>query len=190
MVAELMRVTRAMKNNKIEFRHSQKIKITHEDKKERTISAVTATVDRDFNGYRFSKEAFNEFLGSSQENILMYYNHNDDNLPIGVWTGFTLNDNGELIAHGEFADTTEGRDAFSLVSSNMLNSVSIGGYVKDFDFTEDDTFLMRDFNIREVSIVQYPANPDAIITEIKHSYNSKPNIISVLDDLLNEIKGV
>jgi len=65
-------------------------------------------------------------------------------------------------------DTTESRDAFALVESGTIDSMSFGFSVVDQKFENRDGVVHRkimDVNLYEVSLVAFPANPAATLSK-------------------------
>ena len=61
-------------------------------------------------------------------------------------------------------DTQESRDAFTLVQSGTIDAMSFGFRVKDQEFDRRDGVIHRlitDVDLFEVSLVAFPANPEA-----------------------------
>lgn len=65
-------------------------------------------------------------------------------------------------------DTQESRDAFALVSSGTIDAMSFGFRVKDQTFDRRDGAVHRlitDVDLYEVSLVAFPANPGARLSQ-------------------------
>jgi HK97 family phage prohead protease len=65
-------------------------------------------------------------------------------------------------------DTTESRDAFALVESGTIDSMSFGFSVVNQKFENRDGVVHRritDVNLYEVSLVAFPANPAATLSK-------------------------
>jgi len=65
-------------------------------------------------------------------------------------------------------DTQESRDAFALVSSGTIDAMSFGFRVKDQKFDRRDGAVHRlitDVDLFEVSLVAFPANPEARLSQ-------------------------
>lgn len=65
-------------------------------------------------------------------------------------------------------DTMESRDAFTLVESGTIDSMSFGFSVVDQKFENRDGVVHRtikDVNLYEVSLVAFPANPSATLSK-------------------------
>jgi HK97 family phage prohead protease len=75
-------------------------------------------------------------------------------------------------AHGLYGrwtivDTTDGTDAYKLAKAGVLDSLSIGYQTKEAEYTEDGVRILTKVDLYEVSAVSIPANPNAVITDVK-----------------------
>ena len=152
------------------IRHSEKLRILNNNESNSSITAVVSSIGIKANNHVIGENAFNDLLNSgSDSRILMYYNHNSDNLPLGHWQNFRMQGD-KLVADGYFSDTDNARDAKKLLNENVLDSVSMGGYATDFKYNEDDNSItLNTIELDEVSIVHKPAYEDAKIIDIRNS---------------------
>lgn len=100
----------------------------------------------------------------------------DSHQPIGVWLSLQENDEG-LLATGKLAlDVAKAREAYSLAKDGAL-ALSIG-YVVSENGAEirNGARLLKQIDLREISLVPMPANPKARIHQIKAFDPSAPNI--------------
>lgn len=141
---------------------------------------------RDKNGDRVEPGAFAPSIqrfkaeGSAP---LMLWGHDPDRV-IGKWTDFAEDGHG-LKVRGQFnLGTTAGRDAHAHVKAGDLDGLSIGFNVPPGGFKRDPngTRILSIVDFHEVSIVAFPANPLARVTEVKSAFSSR----SELETLLRE----
>ena len=88
---------------------------------------------------------------------------------IGVWTKLTEDDHG-LYGEGRLLvkDVARAREAMALMKAGAIDGLSIGYQVKKWSFNEDDSVLeLLVIDLKEVSIVTFPANEDSLIDSIK-----------------------
>lgn len=97
----------------------------------------------------------------------MLWQHNSDE-PIGVWTDMVEDERG-LMVRGQLAlDTVRGKEAHALVKMGALNGLSIGFYSKQWKYdTEQDIRTLTEVDLWEVSLVTFPANGKARVTDIR-----------------------
>ena len=90
--------------------------------------------------------------------------------PIGVWDEISEDDHG-LLMSGRFAmDTQRGKEAHSLLKMGAIRGLSIGYSVpKGGASFDEDTGLteISQINLWETSLVTFPANPEAVVTEVR-----------------------
>lgn len=108
----------------------------------------------------------------------------DDLLPIGKWTSMHENAKGLKVEGELFAVNTErGQYIYEGLKSGVLDGLSIGFVATDVVYGSDDNEPERTLTgieLWEVSIVTFPANPQARVSAVK--------TISV--DQLRELEGV
>ncbi|MBR7747452.1 HK97 family phage prohead protease [Undibacterium sp. BYS107W] len=101
----------------------------------------------------------------------MLWQHDADE-PIGVWTDMVEDSNGLLIKGKLELNTTKGKEAHALLKIGALNGLSIGFVSKSWDYaTVDgaDVRRLKEIDLWEVSIVTFPANQKARVTNVKSS---------------------
>ena len=99
----------------------------------------------------------------------MLWNHRTSDLPIGKWDEFKEDDLG-LYMRGTLADTQMGNDVRTLAKMKAIDSMSIGYQIVDGEFSRDGTFLLKEVELWEVSPVNFPMNPAAVISAVKSLY--------------------
>jgi len=97
----------------------------------------------------------------------MLWQHDADE-PIGVWTEMTEDKKG-LLVKGQLAlATTRGKEAHALLKLGALNGLSIGFVSKAWAYDkETDVRTLTEVELWEVSLVTFPANGKARITNVK-----------------------
>jgi HK97 family phage prohead protease len=118
--------------------------------------------------------AFTKSLSDSQGIIKLLYQHDCCDV-IGI--ARCQEDNLGLKVNGEInLDTQRGREVLSLLKQVALDSMSIGYITKDCQFVDQARKLIE-LDLKEISIVTFPANEQAVITAIK----SKQEIKNIKD---------
>jgi HK97 family phage prohead protease len=114
------------------------------------------------------KGAFEQSLKSRGPAMLWQH---DRSAPVGVWLEAREDDRG-LFLKGEVADTTLGRDAYTLAKMGALTGFSIG-YIAPRDKNPVDPKTgvrqLKEIELWEVSLVTFPMNEDARITGVKEN---------------------
>lgn len=97
----------------------------------------------------------------------------DDLMPLGVWTEMREDETG-LYVEGRLAlDTQRGKDAYALLRMeprSALNGLSIGYVAKEWSIgtkPEEPRRTLKKIELFEVSLVTFPANPKALVTDVK-----------------------
>lgn len=115
---------------------------------------------------------------------LMLWGHDPDR-PVGRWD--TLQEDGKgLLVNGRFnLDTAAGHDAYAHVLAGDLAGLSIGYRTMPNGAKPgpNGTTILTTLDIMEVSIVGFPANRSARITEVK-SFSSKSELEAMLRTIL------
>jgi len=92
----------------------------------------------------------------------------DASQPIGIWTEMSEDDNG-LMLKGKLAmDTVKGKEAHALLKMGAINGLSIGFMTKQSKFDEKtEVRTLTEVELWEVSLVTFPANTKARVTQVK-----------------------
>jgi len=109
------------------------------------------------------KGAFKE-VDSSKVKFLWQH---DVSKPIGV-IKFLKEDEYGLLVEAEINNSTiAGSEASALVKQQAIGGLSIGFAIKSSDFNKSGERLIQDVELREISIVTFPANQYAEIQHLK-----------------------
>lgn len=97
----------------------------------------------------------------------MLWQHSADE-PIGVWTDMVEDERG-LKVKGKLAlDTVRGKEAHALLKLGALNGLSIGFVSKEWTYDrETEIRTLTGIDLWEVSLVTFPANSKARVTNVK-----------------------
>lgn len=131
----------------------------------RTFAGFASTPDLDQGGDIVIKGAFGRTI-AQRPVVKMLWNHKADLMPIGVYTKMEEREGG-LYVEGKLSDTQLGRDAAVLLKDGAIDSMSIGYIVKDHDYKDDGIRVIKDLDLFEVSLVNFPMNEKAVITSVK-----------------------
>jgi len=88
--------------------------------------------------------------------------------PIGKQLELRETDDG-LYGRWSVVDTTAGTDAYKLAKAGVLDSLSIGYIPLEWEIRDDGVRVLQKCQLYEVSAVSIPANPNAVITDVKSS---------------------
>lgn len=97
----------------------------------------------------------------------MLWQH-DAEKPIGVWTEMSEDANGLRVKGRLSLDTTLGKEAHALLKMGALNGLSIGFMSKQWAYDrETEVRTLTEIDLWEVSLVTFPANEKARVTNVK-----------------------
>ena len=99
----------------------------------------------------------------------LLWQHRSDS-PIGVWTAMEEDDHGLKMSGSLALGTQQGREAHELLKMGAVKGLSIGFTLYEGGEqynTENSVVELTAINLWETSIVTFPANADAQITEVR-----------------------
>lgn len=97
----------------------------------------------------------------------MLWQHDADK-PIGVWTEMVEDEKGLRIKGQLAMETVKGKEAHALLKMGALNGLSIGFMSKEWAYDrETDVRTLTEIDLWEVSLVTFPANGSARVTNVK-----------------------
>lgn len=152
-----------------------------------TLSGYASTFgNKDFTGDIVVKGAFAQTIREWKKKnkpLPLLYQH-DSRMPIGKLTAMKEDDRG-LYIEGTILETVDkGREVISLIEAGVLDSMSIGYMAKDFDYDlPKNVRNLKTIDLREVSVVTFPANDQATISGIK---GELPKTIREFEDFLRD----
>jgi len=159
-------------------------------------SGAMATTDVDRVNDIIAEGAFDNTIKdykAENRNIKLYYNHNSNDLPIGIIDPASIKfQDGKWLVKGEInLDTQLGKDVYALMKQKALSDLSIGFSVIDFSFNaQTNSRIILVLYLWEVSVVGEPANTKAKIKEVKkfeineieNNISSKKDFETILRD--------
>ena len=97
----------------------------------------------------------------------MLWQH-DAEKPIGVWTAMVEDEKGLRIKGQLAMETVRGKEAHALLKMGALNGLSIGFMSKEWAYDrETEVRTLTAIDLWEVSLVTFPANEKARVTNVK-----------------------
>jgi len=111
------------------------------------------------------------FLNSLSNHVLVLYQHDE---VIGKVVDMKEDEKG-LFIKAQISDTELGRDVMTLIRDGVINRMSIGFNILDYDVTAEGRIL-KGIELFEVSAVAFPANKEAVITGAKNYKEKKYRI--------------
>ncbi len=97
----------------------------------------------------------------------MLWQHDADK-PIGVWTEMVVEEKGLRIKGQLAMETVKGKEAHALLKMGAINGLSIGFMSKQWAYDrETEVRTLTEIDLWEVSLVTFPANEKARVTNVK-----------------------
>lgn len=88
--------------------------------------------------------------------------------PIGVWSEMKEDSKGLWIKGQLCLDTVQGKEAYALLKMGAITGMSIGFASKNWNYDrETDVRTLTEIELWEVSLVTFPANEKARVTQVK-----------------------
>ena len=97
----------------------------------------------------------------------MLWQHDADK-PIGIWTEMVEDEKGLRIKGQLAMETVNGKEAHALLKMGAINGLSIGFMSKQWAYDrETEVRTLTEIDLWEVSLVTFPANEKARVTNVK-----------------------
>lgn len=106
---------------------------------------------------------------------------------IGVWTKLYEDDKG-LFGEGKLLidDVAKAKEAYALIKAGAIDGLSIGYRTEKYRYNSDnDTIDLLKLNLKEVSIVTFPANEDSTVSNVKAQVRQDQDAQNALKILMN-----
>lgn len=110
----------------------------------------------------------------SQIKVKLLYQH-DYNQVIGIITELYEDSKGLYIKGQINLSTQCGREVYSLVKQGAIDSMSIGYVTQQSSYRADGVRVLEEVTLYEISIVSFPSNPEATISQVKSVSNITPH---------------
>lgn len=115
--------------------------------------------------------AFQNYLSMNKSsNVKLLWQHNSDE-PIGVYDDIQEDENG-LYVKGRLLinDIEKAKECYALLKAGAISGLSIGYTVNQngSKFGSDGNRYLSDLKLWEISVVTFPANPEANIESVKN----------------------
>ena len=100
----------------------------------------------------------------------MLWQHEADD-PIGIWTEMAEDSTGLRIKGQLCLETSQGKEAYALLKMGAINGLSIGfmSVPGTSVYKDDGVRVLNQIDLWEVSLVTFPANESARVTNVKSS---------------------
>lgn len=117
----------------------------------------------------------------------MLWQHDSDD-PIGVWTEISEDAKGLKLKGKLCLDTSCGKEAHALLKMGAINGLSIGFMSKQWAYDEEtEVRTLTEIELWEVSLVTFPANKKARVTNVKTADIGSITTIRQAENNLREV---
>jgi HK97 family phage prohead protease/HK97 family phage major capsid protein len=160
-----------MKDKTLYLNSSFETKAVKKGSKSLKIAGYANTITKDRAGDVVTAEAWAKGVENYRRNPVLLYQHKHD-APIGRVDKITVDKKGIFVeaAVSEAAERNQGIQ--TLIKDGALKSFSVGFKVKDGKYNrEDDTMMITDVELMEISVVSVPCNQDSLFS-IRKSFES------------------
>jgi len=151
---------------------------------EATVTTWGAREGADGRKFNYKPEGFAQWadeFAKAGKPLPMFFQHNDENFPVGEWTQFEFTDTGMDAKGRLFTNTTAGKDLYTIMkeSPNLVGGVSVGAYADEYAMVdeegtpmdsiadEDGYFQITKGGLREVSVVMQPNNLECNVSKLE-----------------------
>ncbi|MBN9413769.1 MAG: HK97 family phage prohead protease [Candidatus Paracaedimonas acanthamoebae] len=145
----------------------------------------------DDHGVRVMKGAFMDSLRHwwhSGQVPKMLWQH-DPSQPIGVWESLEEDGHGLRVKGRLLLDVQRGLEAYTLMKAGVLDSLSIGYRVLEArPGKKSGERLLSKLELHEISLVTFPANDRAKITQVKNLFTQESEMIQRIYALVSLLK--
>jgi HK97 family phage prohead protease/HK97 family phage major capsid protein len=128
------------------------------------IAGYANTSDKDRTGDVVLPQAWSKGVENFRRNPILLYQH-DHGKPIGKIHNITVDKKGIFVEASVSEAAEKQHGVKTLIKDGILKSFSVGFRIKDADFDKKtDTFLIKDLELLEISVVSVPANQNSLFS--------------------------
>lgn len=124
---------------------------------------------------------------SKPSKIKLLWQHNTSE-PIGIIEELNEDAHGLYIKARLLLDLPKARETYSLIKNEAISGLSIGYRIDDFNYDLKGVRYIKRLTLLEISVVTFPANTEATITNVK-GYNDFKNLCNALDRTISKLRS-
>jgi len=153
------------------------------------IAGYANTTSKDRTGDIVLSEAWVKGIENYRKNPVLLYQH-DHSKPIGKSDTVRVDKKGIFVEASVSSAAEKLHGVQSLIEDGALKSFSVGFRVKDADYDRpSDTFIIKDLELLEISVVSVPANQESLFS-IRKSFESEESFESFKSQFIKEEEEV
>lgn len=133
--------------------------------KDRTFSGYASTWDLDLGGDLITRGAFTKTIQEAGGRVKVLWQHSE---PIGRPVAMEEDEKG-LFVTAKISKTRLGDEALELMHDGVIDRMSIGYRIPEgkSEYNADGIRIIRELKLLEFSLVTFPMNEAAVITDVK-----------------------
>lgn len=140
---------------------------------------------KDSHGDLVQSGAFHDSLQNNTPPSMLWAH--DQSQPIGRWTAMTEDSKGLHVTGQLNMRTKAGSDAYEHLVAGDITGLSIGFQMHPDSFKQESGYrVLQSIDLREVSVVSLPSNPQARVTHVK-ALSVKPTTLREFESALSSI---
>ncbi len=126
----------------------------------------------------------------SGQEIKLLWQH-DVREPIGYFTSIKEDNHGLYVEGYLQQEVQKGREAYALLKSGAVRGLSIGYKVKDYSVDHKSGIrIINDLDLYEISLVTFPANEMAKITQVKaNDFGDMSMLSAAIDNAIYTLRN-
>jgi len=130
--------------------------------------------NEDLGGDVMQPGAFKKTIQERGNKVHVLYNHDYySHMPLGKTLVLKEDDHG-LLVKGKISNTDEGKNMLTLLRDGVIEEGSIGyRVIQEERNNEDDTRILKEIKLYEVSFVPFAMNPEARLVAVKSAENKE-----------------
>ena len=135
-----------------------------------TFEGMASTDDLDLHGDIVSPSAFKACIKANGGKCKLLWNHDSHSMPVGVVEEMKVVKGGLWVKGRLTMKNQKPRELRECLKDGSVDQMSIGFWTLDSEVMHKDGEQYRVINkleLREISLVNFPANPNAMVTDIK-----------------------
>lgn len=111
----------------------------------------------------------------------MLLQHNPSDI-CGLWTKAIDTEDGLLLEGQLNLDVQKAKESYSLAKQGALKGLSIGFRTRQASYSDTGIRMLEDVDLMEVSLVTFPANQEALISDVRSMPKSERELEQLLRD--------
>lgn len=133
-----------------------------------------------------------EAIKASGRKLPVLWQHNRDE-PIGYYTELKEDDTGLWFeAQLLIESVVKASEAYALLKTGVISGMSIGYFIKEFTVIDDNngwdsSYELIKVDLKEGSVVTFPANPDTHVESVKEEKEIQGESLDKTDSILERI---